>query len=183
MKKRKFMCFLAAMSLFGSMLTGCGSKGDEKTATTPSASAEVSASTQPDTSGFVGLEDRTPITLTIFMKDITEDIEFTDPVAEKIKELTGVTLEISHAVGGDEQAIPLMIASGDYPDMIFAKGDTGLLVDAGALIPLNDYIEEKGNNTKALYGDMLQRLKYSEADPSIYTMGTYGVHTDRKTHV
>ncbi|ADZ82744.1 ABC transporter substrate-binding protein [Cellulosilyticum lentocellum] len=177
MKKRKFVCLLAAMSLFGSMLTGCGGNGGKETVASPEASTEASPSASADASGFVGLEDRTPVTLKIFMKDITEDIEFTDPVAEKIKELTGVTLEIEHAVGGDEQAIPLMIASGDYPDMIFAKGDTGLLVDAGALIPLNDFIEEKGTNTKALYGDMIQRLKYSEADPNIYTMGTYGVHT------
>ena len=129
------MCLLAAMSLFGSMLTGCGGNGGKETVASPEASTEASPSASADESGFVGLEDRTPVTLKIFMKDITEDIEFTDPVAEKIKELTGVTLEIEHAVGGDEQAIPLMIASGDYPDMIFAKGDTGLLVDAGALIP------------------------------------------------
>ena len=63
---------------------------------------------------------------------------------KKITELTGVTLKITHPVAGDEQAIPLMIASGDYPDLIFAKGDTGKLVDAGAIIKLDDYIEKKG---------------------------------------
>ena len=57
---------------------------------------------------------------------------------------TGIKLELSHPVGGDEQAIPLMIASGDYPDMIYSKGDLNKLIDAGAAIPLDDLIEEKG---------------------------------------
>ena len=59
-------------------------------------------------------------TLTFFSADLTEDAPFDDPVAEKITEETGVKLEISHPVGGDEQAIPLMIA-GRLPDMILQK--------------------------------------------------------------
>lgn len=183
MKKKKFMAMLVITSMLGSTLVGCGKDAAQADASaSPSESTEASTEPSPsataDADGFVGLADRTPTTLRVFYKDQLEDIEFTDPVAEKIKELTGVTLEIEHAVGGDEQAIPLMIASGDYPDLIFAKGDTGLLVDAEALIPLDDYIEEKGTNMKALYGDNLQRLKYSEADPTIYTAGTYGVNTE-----
>jgi len=34
-----------------------------------------------------------------------------------------------------------MAASGDYPDLIYAKGDLSLLKDAGALIPLDDLIK------------------------------------------
>jgi len=183
MKMKKFLTGIMIATMIASMGTGCGNKSSE-TAADPSTPASESTETpeptteqESDESGFVGLADRTPTTLRVFYKDQLEDVEFTDPIAEKIKELTGVTLEIEHAVGGDEQAIPLMVASGDYPDMIFAKGDTGLLVDAGAIIPLDDYIEEKGDNLKALYGDNLQRLKYSEEDPTIYTVGTYGVNS------
>lgn len=179
MKKNKFMSLLVASALLGASLTGCG--GDQKvtpagSSTTPTPT-ETAAPVETDISGLKGLEDKTPVTLTMFVADVSEDIEFTDPVAQKITELTGVTLEISHAVGGDTQAVPLMIASGEYPDIIFAKGDTGMLVDAGALLPLDSYIEEKGDNLKNLYGDMLKRLRYSVEDPSIYTVGTYGVHT------
>jgi len=117
-----------------------------------------------------------PITLSFFNVDLTEDKAFDDPVAKKITEETGVVLDIQHPVGGDEQAIPLMIASGDYPDMIFAKGDIGKLIDAGGVIKLDDLIEEKGDNLKALYGDQIDRLRNSLEDPSIYTVGTYGVH-------
>jgi len=118
-----------------------------------------------------------PITLSLFIADLTEDKSFDDPVAKKITEKTGVVLELEHPVGGDEQAIPLMIASGDYPDLIYAKGDIGKLIEAGGVIKLDDLIEEKGDNIKAMYGDQLDRLRNSIDDPSIYTAGTYGVES------
>lgn len=178
MKKMKFTAILLSLVCVGSALVGCG--GQTATTSDSANAGETTTETatgEPDADGFVGLADRTPVTLTLFEKDVTEDVEFTDPIAKKITELTGVTLKVEHAVGGDEQAIPLMIASGDYPDMIYAKGDTNKLIDAGAIIPLEDMIEEKGDNLKNLYGNMLQRLKFSQDDPSIYTVGCYGVST------
>lgn len=176
MKKLKFMSLVLAVGVAGTSLVGCGGTNDAEAVASAPVTDAVETSTEPDTSGFVGLADRTPITLTLFTADATEDIEFTDPVAQKITELTGVTLEITHPVGGDTQAVPLMIASGDYPDLIFAKGDTPMLIDAGGLLPLDEMIEEKGDNLKSLYGDMINRLKNSEEDPTTYTVGTYGVH-------
>lgn len=114
-------------------------------------------------------------TLTFFSADLTKDDPFTNPVAQEITKRTGVKLEISHPVGGDEQAVPLMIASGDYPDMIFGKVDLNKLIDAGAVIALDDLIEEKGENIKAMYGDQLNRLRNSLDDPQIYHLGTGGV--------
>ena len=156
MKKKKVLSLILTGLLATTAFVGCGAKGGEGTGESTSGSKE-------------------PITFTIFSTDLTEDIAFTDDVAKKITELTGVTLKFEHPVAGDTQAVPLMIASGEYPDIIFAKGDTSKLVDAGAIIKLDDYIEGSGDNLKALYGDQLTRLKYSKEDPSIYTVGTYGV--------
>ena len=69
-----------------------------------------------------------------------------------------------------------MLASGDYPDLIYAKGDLTKLINAGAIIQLDDYIEKYGKNMKKLYGDQLVRLRNSTEDPHIYSVGTYGVH-------
>jgi len=118
-----------------------------------------------------------PITFTFFNVDSTEDMPFTDPVARKITEATGVTLAVDHPVGGDQQAIPLMIASGQYPDLIYAKGNLNLLIEAGAVIPLDDLIERKGTHIKELYGDQIVRLKNSSDDPRVYTVGTYDAKT------
>lgn len=123
---------------------------------------------------FVGAQEE-ETTLTFFSVDLSIDDPFTNPVAQEITKRTGVKLELSHPVGGDEQAIPLMIASGDYPDLIYSKGDLNKLIDAGAVIPLDDLIEEKGENLKAMYGEQLTRLRNSLEDPQIYHLGTGGV--------
>jgi len=156
MKRRKVLTLLLTGLITTTAFAGCGKKGD-------------------DSSNTLGQMDKSPITFTIFSADLAEDIPFTDDVAKKITELTGVTLKFEHPVAGDTQAVPLMIASGEYPDMIYAKGDTSKLIDAGAIIKLDDYIEKSGDNLKALYGNQLNRLKYSNEDPSIYSVGTYGV--------
>ncbi len=116
-----------------------------------------------------------PITFSFFTSDATEDMLWNDPVAQEITKRTGVTLEVERPVAGDTQAIPLMIASGEYPDIIFAKGDLTKLIDAEAVIPLDDLIEQYGQNLKDLYGDQLVRLRNSPSDPHIYSVGTYGV--------
>lgn len=118
---------------------------------------------------------KSPITFTFFTADATEDMEFNDPVAQEITKQTGVTLLVDHPVAGDTQAIPLMMSSGEYPDLIYAKGELTKLIDAKAVIPLDDYIEKYGENLKDLYGDQLVRLKTSIDDPTIYSVGAYGV--------
>src|SRR5699024_2093653 len=125
-------------------------------------------------------EDETPaepVTLTFYNED-GEEKSFDDPVAQKITEATGVILDMSYPVGGSDETIPLMIGSGDYPDLIFAKGDIGMLIDAGGVMKLDDLIEERGDNLKAMYGDQIDRLRNSLDDPGIYQVGTYGVHDE-----
>jgi putative aldouronate transport system substrate-binding protein len=117
-----------------------------------------------------------PITFTFHNEDASEDMPFDDPVARRITELTGVTLRVQGPVGGDQQSIPLMLASGQYPDLIFAKGNIGMLIEAGAVIPLDDLIEKYGHNIKRLYGDQIGRLRNSLEDPRKYTVGTWGVN-------
>ena len=118
-----------------------------------------------------------PITFTFFNADAPGTMPWDDPVAGRITEITGVTLQVDGPVGGaDQQAIALMIASGRYPDLIFAKGNLGMLIEAGAVIPLDDLIATKGNHIRELYGDKLGRLRHSLQDPRIYHVGTFGVN-------
>jgi putative aldouronate transport system substrate-binding protein len=93
-----------------------------------------------------------------------------DAVGKVLTEKTGVKLEAQFAM--DANAIPLMIASGEYPDLISPKGDANKLVDAGALLDLRPLLEEHGQNILKVYGDYLDRLKWSEDDDSIYILPT-----------
>lgn len=112
--------------------------------------------------------------LTFYNKDGKED-PWTDPVAQAITEATGVELTIDYPVTADDQKIALMIAEQSFPDMIYAKGDAASLIEAGALIDLTDLIEEYGPNIKKMYGEELDKLKYSEEDPSIYQLSSYAL--------
>ncbi len=69
------------------------------------------------------------------------------PIGRKIKEDTGVTLDPEFDIEGGQTKIPLMVASGEYPDLIVSKG-AGQLVDAEALIDLAPLIEEHAPNLK-----------------------------------
>jgi len=59
-----------------------------------------------------------------------------------------------------------MIASGDYPDLVVAAHFTSLLKDAGALLPLNDLIEEHAPNLKRLYANHWEMLQ--QEDGNVY---------------
>lgn len=59
-----------------------------------------------------------------------------------ITEKTGVKLKTTRPVGGNDEseAVALMIAEQKYPDIIFAKGSAGNLIDAGAMMDMTDLI-------------------------------------------
>ncbi len=110
-----------------------------------------------------------PVTFTFYNADGSED-PWTDPVAQKITEATGVTLVTEYPSDDSDNGIALMVATGEYPDIVFAKGDAYILIENDALIDLSDLIDEYGPHIKELYGDEYENLRYSEDDPSIYQL-------------
>ena len=119
------------------------------------------------------------IEFTLFDSDSNaewEDME--SPIGQKIKEDTGVTLKPEFDIDGGQQKIPLMTASGEYPDFILPKDNASMLVEADALIDLTDLIEEHAPNLKKMLGDDINRLKWSEDDPSIYIITNAAVDNE-----
>jgi putative aldouronate transport system substrate-binding protein len=115
---------------------------------------------------------KTPITFSYWDVMGAEDIPWTDPVAKKVTEITGVSLQYQHPVGGQPlEAVPLMIASGDYPDLLYVTTDLPSILDADVLIPLDELIEKYGKYSKEHYGPYLNRLRNSLEDPHIYVLG------------
>lgn len=110
-----------------------------------------------------------PITFTFYNADGAED-PWTDPVALAITEATGVTLDTLYPSDVEEKTVELMIATGELPDLIFAKGDSDILIEQGALIDLSDLIDEYGSHIKALYGDEYEKLQSSRENPAIYQL-------------
>lgn len=114
-----------------------------------------------------------PAALSLFICN-SDEIGFDNPVAKKITELTGVTLDITCSSGDGSDDIRSMASAGTLPDLIYAGDYTQTLIDAGALVPLDKYIAADGHNFTKMYASQLTRLKNS-SDDKIYTFGTGGI--------
>ncbi len=168
MKAKKLSALILTASIAASMLAGCGGKDNSKN----NAGTSTDADSGTEDSG----KDSGEVTeLTFYNADLVEDDPWTDPIAQKLTEKTGVKLKVDHPVGEDKQRISLMIAEQNFPDLIYAKGDAGSLIDAGVMVDLTDLIEEHGPNIKKMYGDEFDKLKYSADDPSIYQLSSYAM--------
>lgn len=157
------------------LVIGCS--GSNTAAPEPENSGTPSSGTTTGTPA-PSVEDKSPITLTMFSSAVNNNYEkMESPVGKKITEETGVTLKIEYPIDNDnsKQKLALMAASGDYPDLVFVNTDANIMVSAGAFIDLTPLIEEHGPNIKKLYGDYLKRHRWSKDDPSIYFLGSYGV--------
>ncbi len=156
--KKKLIALLLTATLTAGVFGGCGNSGNDSQA-----------------AGNEGGNGEGEVTeLTFYNADATED-SWADPVALALTEATGVKLKTDYPVSSTDQKVALMIAEQNYPDMIYAKGDAGSLIEAGALIDLTDLIEQYGPNIKKMYGEELDKLKYSKEDPSIYQLSSYAM--------
>ncbi|HZG56097.1 extracellular solute-binding protein, partial [Paenibacillus sp.] len=91
------------------------------------------------------------------------------PINKIMQEKTGVSLKYDIIVGDIFQKWDLWLASGDYPDIVRLDAEAvSKYRDAGAIIPLNDLIDQYGPNIKAKWGDNLDLLRHS--DGNIYSI-------------
>ncbi|HLV09217.1 MAG TPA: extracellular solute-binding protein, partial [Halanaerobiales bacterium] len=96
--------------------------------------------------------------ISVFIGDALQDYPGSTILGDIVREETGVKLNREYLVGDLETKIGLMIASGDYPDMIYAAHYTQRLVDANAFIPLEDLIEEHAPNIKKYYAGHMESI-------------------------
>jgi putative aldouronate transport system substrate-binding protein len=166
--KKSLTTVLICMMMFSIVMMGC-SNNNASNKNTPSADNTPSTNT-------VDSEDNDtlePIKISVYNGAPGQVSPESNKIYKKIKDELGVTFEMEFLVGDNEQKLGVMIAGGEYPDMITA--DTKL-VAAGAVIPLEDLIEQYGPNLKKHYGPYLNKMKDS-SDGHIYWLPNYGVYT------
>ena len=182
MKKRVLATLMAGIMTVG-LLAGCGgSSGGAADGTSSSDSGKKSdtTTTTQSTDSAAADDDKSPITFTYYNAD-GKNANWDNPVAKAITEATGVTLEVSYPVttqGDAAEDVALMIASDEYPDMIYSKASVSDLYEAGALIDMTDLIEQYGPNIKKMYGDELDKLKWGQGDEGIYQLSYAGVRAE-----
>lgn len=166
-RTRKAAFVLLMLILAFSVVASACSKNDSN-----NGNASPSDSASPSASDSSTEEKVEPFTISLFTASTgpipTED----NRIYKEIKEKLGVTLKEEYLVGDIEQKLGVMIAGGDYPDMITANTK---LTAAKAMIPLEDLIEEHAPNLKKHYGKVWNQLK-DPADGHIYWLPNYGVY-------
>lgn len=167
MKKVKLIALLlVAVMIFG-VATACSKTSQDQTSDQPkqtdSSGGDV---TQPDAP-----EDKPkePITFTMFQADPGEPPPEDNKIIKRIREMTGVTVEIEYLVGDMEQKVGIMIAGGDYPDLIGPGQARGQFLNAGAFVALDDLLPKYPNLWKH-YEPYLDVLRSVSSDGKIYIM-------------
>lgn len=175
-RRRNGFALLATAALLGSALAGCSSDRNDASpsATVEGSSAAASESASPEASAG-GAPSLEPITYTQNTTD--EKMTWDTPITKAITEKTGVSFKYDLIVGDETQKEDLWLAAGDYPD-IMAMGPTEIqkYKDAGALVPLNDLIDQYGPNIKEKFGEYYNLLK--DKDGEIWSL--YGVNKSRE---
>lgn len=151
--------------------TGSTTAGQNTTAGTTAAAVQKDAET-----GLTPMANRDkPITFDLFIRDPGQAPAKDNPVIKKITELTGVTINFEFLVGDLNQKVGVMIAGGDYPDATFAEA--AKFYDAGALIPVEDYIN-KYPNLKQHYAPFMQKMFAGFDGKHAYTVENYNAITN-----
>ena len=143
MKLRKLVALLATAALSIGMLAGCGGAQE---AAAPAADAAAPAATEdaaPADDTAAADESNGEVTnFTMFITMPGSEINDDNEIAELIAQKTGVKVKETWLTGQTAaEATGTLIAGGEYPDFIDSD-EMNLLVDADALVPLDDYIDQ-----------------------------------------
>lgn len=155
MKIKKIVAFVLSFTMAMSMLAGCGKDKEQ-------GSSEAGGD----------------VTLTFFDKNSGSKI-FDDNVAKAIMEKTGVKIAVENPTGDPSEKLNLMLSGQNYPDIVLMElGEiTNRYIEADALIELDDLIDQYAPNVKDMYGETLDKSKYSDGK-TYYLNNWYGEDPD-----
>ena len=163
MKKTKVVISAIMASLLSmSLLVGCG-KGGGRT-----------------DGGSSSKEDKGYKVFTAFSAVAGTEIAEDNRVKQAIAEKTGVLVQDQWLTGQTaEERIGVMIAGGEYPDFLNGGDATQNLIDAGALIKIDEYLDDYPNLKNYLSQQDWDKVRAE--DGHIYIIPQYGVIQGEET--
>ncbi|WP_338325815.1 extracellular solute-binding protein [Paenibacillus luteus] len=167
MKMKKWLVMFLSVIVVITALSACGSNNTKN-----------NGETAPEGNAAEGADSTEPLTLTFFDKNTGD--KFTNAVASEITKRTGITIEIQQPTGNPAEKLNLMLASDDLPDMILFDRRSDLVnkyIESGAIIPLNDLIDQYGPDVTTMYGDVLNKTRYKDGK-NYYLSNWYGVENE-----
>ena len=149
MKKKQMLAALMGVAMLSTLLAGCGG-GDKEGSSEEGGVKEFTA--------FFAVPGT----------EINDDNE----IQQKIAEITGAKCKETWLTGQTaEEAVGTMIAGGEYPDFIDGGDGMAQLYDAGALVALDDYIDDYPNIKEYLTDQEWDKLR--QEDGHIYWINQF----------
>jgi putative aldouronate transport system substrate-binding protein len=170
MKKTKILSLILVAVMIVSVFSACGSQESQKPDNSAQPDNAVTTPAQDSQTNDKPEEKKLdPITFTMFVAGPGEAPPKDNKIIKKIQELTGVTIDFEFLVGDMEQKVGVMIASGDYPDLIGAGQARGRFLNAGSFVAVDDYLPNYPNLWRH-YEPYLDTLRSVSADGKIYIL-------------
>ncbi|HEY9575594.1 MAG TPA: extracellular solute-binding protein, partial [Lachnospiraceae bacterium] len=142
--KKKFLIPMLALSLSALALTACGEGKKEE--------GKKAESKEDGVNQFTAF-------FSVQGAEINDDNEIQEIIAKK----TGAKVKETWLTGQTaEEAIGTMIAGGDYPDFIDGGSNSVQLYQAGALVPLDDYLDKYPNIKNFLTEEDWDKLRQDD---------------------
>lgn len=192
---KRFLAILLCLSMLVGVMAGCNGGGTSSTSGTTDTSSTAdtgdSEASGTEASASETSEDgvtnkgttlpivNEPVTLNVVkerhMLDTTES--YNEKAAwANITEETGITIEWTElAAGTAAERIPLMLSSGDLPDVFWAVlSDAQVLQNESNLFAMEDYMEDFAPNSVATYDQLGVDWKQIATTPSGHIFGFLG---------
>lgn len=192
---KRFLAILLCLSMLVGVMAGCNGGGTSSTSGTTDTSSTAdtgdSEASGTEASASETSEDgvtnkgttlpivNEPVTLNVVkerhMLDTTES--YNEKAAwANITEETGITIEWTElAAGTAAERIPLMLSSGDLPDVFWAAlSDAQVLQNESNLFAMEDYMEDFAPNSLATYEQLGVDWKEIATTPSGHIFGFLG---------
>lgn len=141
MKLKKVSTVVLATMMVTSMMTGCGGGSTDTVKTTGSSESKEAGADDANKEASKEIRE-----YTAFYAVPGDELNSGNKIQELIAEKTGARVVETWLTGQTaSEAIGTLVASGEYPDLIDGSDGTGLLYESGALIPLDDYLDDYPN--------------------------------------
>lgn len=182
---KKFKTLIAVMlviTMFSSFMVGC--KKEDKPADNQGTTVTKEDDSKDDTTENAGTTDSNEPKeykmFTMFNAVPGTEIPDDNRLLLKIAEKTGAWAKVTWLTGQTaDEKVGVMIAGGDYPDFITGATGTQALIDAGALIAIDEYWDNYPNIKNYLSESDWNRVRAE--DGHIYLVPQFGIIQGKDT--
>ncbi len=146
---KRFASLVLAAALVVS-LAACGNGGESSNTTSTATNSSSTSTTGQTGSTLPVLSPDKPVELSIWITTSQQAPSADNKISKLLKDKLGVTLKYEIITpDNQDQKIGVMLAGGEFPDLIGATDQNARMVTGGAYIPMDDYLKPEAAD--ALY--------------------------------